>query len=173
MPYKGNGWGIFNNIKGWEGVGIEIGWGKIYNKNWTSQVCELAGRRNYIITQRWSFDSQYKLVKQIPCNTNNFIGKFLTFKLEFDYAARKKGHPVPSPDTSSANVLWNNVVVGSLNPNNYYVKHAVFYVQLKAGENILQFDASGASDNHGLNIDNVRLTSKYNNFYNLIKNGKF
>ena len=65
------------------------------------------------------------------------------------------------------------MVIGSLNPNNYGVKDAVFYVQLKAGENILQFDGSGASDSYGLNIDNVRLTSKYNNYVNLIKNGGF
>ena len=87
-PDVGYSWGIFNNIEGWEGVGIEVGWGKIYNGNWNSQVLELDGHINYQITQRWSFDSQYKLVSQIPCNTNNFIGKFLTFKLEFDYAAR-------------------------------------------------------------------------------------
>ena len=170
-PSVGYSWGIFNNIPGWEGVGIELGWGKIYNHGWSSQVCELDGRKNYQITQRWSFDSQYKLVKQIPCDTNNFIGKFLTFKLEFDYAARKNG--VASPSTSSANILWNNVVIGTLTPNNYAVHHAVFYVQLKAGQNFLQFDGSGPSDKHGLNIDNVKLTSKYNNYYNLIHNAGF
>ena len=170
-PGVGYSWGIFNNIPGWEGVGIELGWGKIYNHGWNSQVCELDGHRNYQITQRWSFDSQYKLVKQIPCDTNNFIGKFLTFKLEFDYAARKNG--VSSTSTSSANVLWNNVVIATLTPQNYGVHHAVYYVQLKAGENFLQFDGSGPSDKHGLNIDNVKLTSKYNNYYNLIHNAGF
>ena len=167
-PDVGHSWGIFNNIPGWEGIGIEVGWGKIYNDNWHSQVLELDGHKNYIITQKWTFDSQFKLVKQIPCSTNNFIGKSLTFKLEFNYAARKNG--VASPATSSANVLWNNVVVGTLTPQDYSVKHAIFYVQLKAGENFLQFDGSGASDKLGLNIDGVKLTSKYNNYYNLISN---
>jgi len=126
---------------------------------------------NYQITQKWSFDSKYKLVSQIACNTNNFNGKFLTFKLEFDYAARKNG--VQSPSTSSANVLWNNVIVGALNPNDYEVHHAVFFVQLKAGNNFIQFDGAGKSDAHGLNIDNVKLTSKYNHYYNLLKNYRF
>ena len=170
-PDVGYSWGIFNNIEGWEGVGIEVGWGKIYNGNWNSQVLELDGHINYQITQRWSFDSQYKLVSQIPCNTNNFIGKFLTFKLEFDYAARKFG--VNSPATSSANVLWNNVIVGAINPSDYDVHHAVFYVQLKAGNNFLQFDGAGPSDYLGLTIDNVKLTSKYNHYYNLIHNAGF
>jgi len=80
-PDVGYSWGVFNNIPGWEGIGIEVGWGKIYNGNWNSQVLELDGHKNYIITQKWSFDSQFKLVKQLPCDTNNFIGKSLLFKL--------------------------------------------------------------------------------------------
>lgn len=109
------------------------------------------------------------MVKHIACSTNDFTGKFLTFKLEFDYAARKHQNLA----TSTANVVWNNVVIGTISPNNYGVKHAVFYVQLRAGHNYLSFDASGSSNSFGLSIDNVKLSSKYNHYYNLIKNGGF
>ena len=31
QPDVGHSWKIFNNIKGWEGEGIEVGWGQLYN----------------------------------------------------------------------------------------------------------------------------------------------
>ena len=63
-PCVGKGWKIFNNIPGWKGRGIEIGNGKIYNKSWNSQVCELDGHRNYAITQSWRFNRHFKLIKK-------------------------------------------------------------------------------------------------------------
>ena len=69
-------------------------------------------------------------------------------------------------------MLWNNIVIASLNPSNYKVHKAVYYVELVAGNNILQFDGSSFSDSFGLSIDNVKLYSKYDST-NLIKNGKF
>ena len=174
-PHVGDGWGIFNNIPGWEGIGIEIGRGTIYNQGWApnyNQVTELDGHNNTLITQRWSFDSQYKLVHQIPCDTNNFIGKFLKFKLSFQYAARKNG--VSGLLTSSAVITWNNVVIGTIHPTDYLVHTFTKWVDLKAGNNVLHFDGTGASDYKGLNIDNVKLVSKYfNNYQNLIQNGEF
>lgn len=38
-PNVGNGWQIFQNPMGWIGNEVEIGYGLIYNKEWTSQVC--------------------------------------------------------------------------------------------------------------------------------------
>jgi len=46
-PYQAGGWHIFNNIPGWQGQGIEIGWGDIYNIDWNSQVLELDGNSNF------------------------------------------------------------------------------------------------------------------------------
>lgn len=46
-PYQAGGWHIFNSIPGWQGLGIEIGWGDIYNIDWNSQVLELDGNSNF------------------------------------------------------------------------------------------------------------------------------
>jgi hypothetical protein len=73
------------------------------------------------------------------------------------------------------NVLWNNVVLDSLHygkTNQVGVNHAVYYVTLNPGENILQFDGTSRSDSYGLTIDNVKLTSDYNST-NLVINGDF
>lgn len=171
QPDVGHSWGIHNNIPGWTGVGIEVGWGKIYNNGWNSQVVELDGNHNYQITQKWSFDSNYKLTAQLACETNSFVGQTLLFKLEFDFAARKTGCS-SSVVTSQGSVIWNNIVVVTLAPTDFAIKHAVYYVELKAGDNSLQFDGASSSDSFGLTIDNVRLTSPYCP-YNLINNGEF
>lgn len=59
-----------------------------------------------------------------------------------------------------------------MTPGDYQVHHAVFYVELVAGNNVLQFDGASYSDGLGLTIDNVKLTSKYDST-NLIHNGGF
>lgn len=169
-PNVGSSWGVFNNIPGWEGVGIEIGWGNIYNSQWSSQVVELDGHKNFQITQRWTFDSDFKLTQQVSCEVNSFNGKTVWFKLTFDWAARANG--VQSPVTSYGNVLWNNEVVGTLTANDYDVHHETIYVKLKPGNNLLQIDGASNSDSYGANVDNVRLTSPYTN-YNLVLNGEF
>jgi len=94
----------------------------------------------------------------------------LTYTLEFDWAARTLG--VTSLDTSRGNVLWNNIVIGSLVATTTGINHATFQVVLSSGDNLLQFDGAGASDGFGVSIDNVKLTSIYNNT-NLIVNGNF
>lgn len=171
QPNVGLSWGLFNNIPGWEGVGIEIGWGNIYNARWNSQVAELDAYESYQITQKWNFDSYNALIAFVECDDTIFSSKSVLFKLQFNYAARKNG--VSSPHTSSGNVLWNNVVIGSLNPTDYLVKSATFWVAVKAGSNVLQFDGASHSDSYGLNIDNVQLSSSYNNWQNIVLNGGF
>jgi hypothetical protein len=96
----------------------------------------------------------------------------LTYKLEFDWAGRTLG--INNLDSSKGNVLWNNVVIGSLvvSSANAGINHAVFQVTLNAGSNILQFDGAGLSDSYGISIDNVKLTSVYNTS-NLLVNGDF
>ena len=166
----GKSWKIFNNIPGWDGKGIEVGNGNIYiNRKcgWNSQVVELDGHKNYQITQRFYFDSNFRLVRGHSCQKDN-NSKFMKFKLEFDYAART-GKPV---STSYGNVLWNNVVVASLTPKNHKINHIVLTVKLLPGNNILQFDGTSRSDSYGLTIDNVKLYEDSSKF-NILRNGDF
>ena len=168
QPHVGHSWGIFNNIPGWNGQGIEIGWGNIYYSGWYSQVCELDGHANYQISQSWSLDSYYKVVSGNTCSISS--SQTLAYKLQFQYAARKNG--VSSAATSKGVAIWNGVVVASMNPTDYSIHTHTVIVQLKAGENVLEFDAAGSSDSYGLNIDNVKLYASWNST-NLIVNGNF
>lgn len=169
QPNVGNSWGIFTNIPGWTGNGIEIGWASIYTSGWNSQVLELDGNANYQITQTWTFDSFYKVVSgSSSCDVST--GQTLTYKLEFQYAARKNG--VSSPLTSKGVAIWNGVIVANMNPTDYYVHTFSTTVKLRAGENVLEFDAAGSSDTFGLTIDNVKVFSTFNST-NLVVNGNF
>lgn len=94
----------------------------------------------------------------------------MNYILEFDYSARKNG--AASPLTSQAEIVWNDVVIASLIPQDFNVYHFNSSVKLKAGANTLAFDSAGISDGYGLIIDNVKLTSVYNS-NNLISNGNF
>jgi hypothetical protein len=172
-PNVHGSWGIFNDISGWHGTGIEVGSYNAYSISSSYyQVCELDGNANFEITQYFSFDNQFNLVtSNVAACTNPFPGSSLTYKLEFDWAVRTNG--ASSTDTSRGNVLWNNVVIGSLGYNgNTVVNHATFSVILNSGDNILSFDGTSTSDSYGLAIDNVKLTSAYNTT-NIIVNGDF
>jgi len=96
----------------------------------------------------------------------------LTYNIEFDWASRTLG--CSSLDSSKGNVLWNNVVIGSLisTASNTGINHASFQVTLNSGDNLLQFDGTSLSDSFGISIDNVKLTSVYNTT-NLIIGGDF
>ena len=54
-------WKVFDSIPGWKGKGIEIGWGKIYNKKWNSQVVELDGHKLGHLEQKWTCDAKYNM----------------------------------------------------------------------------------------------------------------
>jgi hypothetical protein len=104
--------------------------------------------------------------------SNPFPGSTLTYTLEFDWAPRTVGFS--DLDSSKADILWNNVVIGSLvsTTANQGVNHATFLVTLSAGDNILQFDGTSFSDSYGISVDNIKLTSAFNST-NLIVNGAF
>jgi hypothetical protein len=171
-PNVHGSWGIFNDISGWKGTGIEIGFGPSAYGLGTSQECELDGNGNYEITQYFTFDNQFNLLSNNVASCNNpFPGSTLTYKLEFDWAVRTAG--TSDADTSKANILWNNVVIGSLQyGGSTGINHATFTVTLNSGDNVLQFDGTGKSDSYGVSIDHVKLTSAYNST-NLIVNGDF
>ena len=94
----------------------------------------------------------------------------MEYTLEFDYAARYYG--ASGASTSQANILWNDFVVASIVSSDFEVHHFSKKVQLKAGNNVLEFDGAGLSDSFGLEITNVKLASVYNKT-NLIFNGDF
>lgn len=170
QPSVGFSWGIFPSIPGWSDTAIEVGWGQIYNAGWNSHVVELDSNGNFQITQSFSFDSNYFLIASASCDTTSFSGQTLAYKLQFDYAARANG--VGSPLTSRADVIWNDEVVASINPNDYAVHHISLDVELRPGYNFLSFDGASYSDSYGLLIDNVVLNSLYNSS-SLIVNGGF
>ena len=64
-------------------------------------------------------------------------------------------------------------MIASLTPNDYSVYHASYWVQVKPGNNLLQFDGASHSNSFGMNIDNVKVTSIYSGSSNLVKNGNF
>ncbi|CAM5999473.1 unnamed protein product [Sphagnum balticum] len=159
---------MYNDISGWAGVGIEIGAGWFYN-TWPSQVCELDGNVNYEITQTFWFDSSFHQIAAptVAACPNPAPGVTLTYTLQFSYAARQY-----YINSSNAEILWNNIVIASLVPNDTLIHHVDIPVTLKVGDNILQFDGAGISDSYGITIHNVTLSSQYNPT-NLIVNGLF
>lgn len=65
------------------------------------------------------------------------------------------------------------MIVASLQANNNRgINHANIAVDLRAGDNVVQFDGTSFSDAFGISIDNVKLTSRFNS-KNLIVNGDF
>ena len=55
-PDVKKGWTVKDEIPGWKGKGIEIGYGTIYNQGWNSQVVELDGHDHGYLSQTWNFD---------------------------------------------------------------------------------------------------------------------
>ena len=177
-------WKILNKIPGWEGKDIEVGWGKIYNNRWSSQVVELDGKRNahgYFV-QKWTFDKNYKLVNE-PAPEVLIQPAVLpvikpahpvvrpqpkpaimpvkpaverVYTLEFEYACRKK----IAFDSCQGNVFWNGKKVANVVPADHNVHKKVVSVTVNQGGNELKFQGSGKKDSYGLTIDNVKLLSQ-------------
>jgi len=80
LPQQFGGWNIYNGIAGWQGLGIEVGWGDIYNVQWNSQLVELDGTTNFEITQYFTFDASYNLVSN-AAQYAPFGNKTLTYTL--------------------------------------------------------------------------------------------
>ena len=57
QPDQKGKWNVYDEIPGWKGKGIEIGRGTIYNKAWTSQICELDGHKHGYLSQQWDFNN--------------------------------------------------------------------------------------------------------------------
>ena len=119
------------------------------------------------MSQYFTFNNLYQ---QVNNQDSSLSQRSLRYNLEFDWAIRQSN---TNPDTSKANVLWNDVVIASLQANcNNGINHANIEVDLRIGDNVVQFDGTSFSDAFGITIDNVKLTSRFNNT-NLIVNGDF
>ena len=174
VPNVYGSWGIFTDISGWKGVGIEVGHGPNAYGIGSGQLCELDGNGNYEITQYFTFNNQYvQISSNVAACSNPFPGQSLQYTLSFDWAIRSAGFN--NADSSKGNVFWNNVIVAVLTYDSSAsagVNHVSVPVVLNSGDNILQFDGTSFSDSYGVSIDNVRLVSAYNST-NLIVNGDF
>lgn len=73
LPSTDKGFKFFNNIPGWSGENLEIGNGKVYNPDWNSQVCELDGNRNYVLTQYFDFDCEFNTLEKSKCACINQV----------------------------------------------------------------------------------------------------
>ena len=91
--------GGFQGIEGWSSTYMEIGVGSYFNLRWPSQVCELDGVGNSIITQK-------------------FLIKDLLYTLSLNFAAREN-FPL---ETSQGEVWWNYEKILNLQPNDYELK---------------------------------------------------
>jgi hypothetical protein len=163
LPYQWGGWSIKDDIIGWDGLGIEIGQGSIYNNAWrNNQIVELDGNANYAISQTFTFDSNFNQVANVD-TCNHYSGQILTYTLEFSWALRTVGFS--NLNSSMANVLFNDVVVGSLDrgcSNGVFINRASFNVKLLPGVNTIKLDGTSLSDHYGISINNVSLTSAFN-----------
>ena len=90
------------------------------------------------------------------------------FTLSFQYAARASGFP----ETSQANVYWNNVLIASLAPKDWKIHIFTQTVYVIVGTNTLRFQGTGPEDTYGLCIDNVKLI-RFGTNKNIVINGDF
>jgi len=115
QPNQGRRYHYYDNIPGWIGLHIEIGFGDIYNA-WPNgiQICELDSEGNYEITQTLTFDSNFQMISS-PSNSACLL--FFTFDLilQFDWAPNTVG--TQDLLTSQADILWNDVILDSIVPN--------------------------------------------------------
>ncbi len=95
LPSQNGLWNIYDNVEGWTGKQFEIGSGKLYNKRWNSQVCELDSNfMNAVMWQSFYLDNKVEYV------------------LSFDWAPRTNGNE--NLATSKGAVLIGNQIVADL-----------------------------------------------------------
>ena len=106
-PNQNGQWKIYDNIQGWTGKHFEIGNGKLYNKKWSSQVCELdSDFMNAVMWQSFYLDTKVDYV------------------LSFDWAPRTNGND--NLESSKGAVFIDNQKVADLYADykNSGVKHS-------------------------------------------------
>jgi predicted nucleic acid-binding Zn-ribbon protein len=80
LPNQEGEWGIYTSIPGWTGSDIEVGNGEIYNGVWDSQIVELDGNTNTIMSQTFVFDDNYVFTANPDVDTCNALKNLLTQK---------------------------------------------------------------------------------------------
>ena len=132
-------WGLFSSVPGWyaEADLIEIGHGPLYGVTGFADrdVLELDANHNAKVSQ----------------DINLGLG---SYQVSFDYAGRS-GIALGSV---SLDVLWNDVVVGSINPSSSAMTGWSGLVNVtSAGTNKLSFQGTGTDDSFGALVDNVQM----------------
>lgn len=90
------------------------------------------------------------------------------FHLSFQWACRKN---VPFASCQGV-VVWNDVIILSVNPSDYAIHTENLVVYVQQGQNKLQFEGAGQSNSYGLTIDNVIL-KRDGTLVNIVVNGGF
>ena len=192
-------WKVFDSIPGWKGKGIEIGWGKIYNKKWNSQVVELDGHKLGFLEQKWTCDAKY--------NMKPFVEETKEFKPDYKVDKGKLAVENPTPkiavqptpsiltaekpltksykltfqyacrknvafDSCEGKVFWNGAEAHHIVPVDHNVHDQTVNIDIIPGENVLRFEGAGKQDTYGLTIDNVKFVEVGTNS-NIVVNGGF
>lgn len=90
------------------------------------------------------------------------------FTLSFKYSCR----PNVAFQSCLGEVLWNNVIIKTIMPNDYIFHTFSIKVASLVGKNSLQFVGAGTSDSYGLLIDDVSLV-RDGTTANIVINGNF
>lgn len=138
--FQNGNWGLYNSVPGWyaEQDKIEIGTGGLYGVTGFSDahVLELDANHNAKVSQ----------------DLNLGAG---SYALSFDYAGRNN----IALSSVSLDVLWNDVVIGSLNPASTAMTMWSGSVASAGGMNKLSFVGTGTNDSFGALVDNVQVTA--------------
>jgi hypothetical protein len=63
QPALNGHWKYLSSVPGWITSRAEIGYGKIYNCRWNSQVLELDADRNIEVSQSFKMDCDYNVIR--------------------------------------------------------------------------------------------------------------
>jgi hypothetical protein len=147
--YQNGSWGLYSNtgkhkssVPGWysenKNIPIELGTPSTYGVlgDSSNSLLELDSTQNSAISQRIHKDKGM-------------------LELTFDYAMRAG----TSPATNNFEVLWNHKVVATVDPISTTMTTISPIMVMGHGHDTLTFEAIGASDSYGGEIDNVHLNS--------------
>ena len=115
-----------------------------------SQVAILDIGRDVKIIQGFNFDSNINFIP--PAQTTPVPDAWI---LSFKYAANN----VNTRDltTSTADLFWNGVKIGSIRPTDFNVSTYITVVPAVAGDNTFTIAGTGAQDGAGLVVDYFNL----------------
>lgn len=153
-------WSTYDSIKGWQAT-----IGKIEIQTGAHSGTPSTDANNNIL----------ELDSHNTSSTNSTITQTVNvptdgvWKLNFDYSGRD-GSAASTAESSGFNVLVDDVVVGSYDPEKGYINTTID-LNLTTGEHTIAFQATGTQDTFGALLDNVSLKGYVNaegNFNDII-----